>query len=91
MHSKLSFRCKMQWSVFVHWLKKEWILAESEISWFSSTGGSLKIMFTESEFNEFKPRLKSAKNRFQLSAGLNLKSLIAGLSGTKHIWSASQI
>ena len=26
-----------------------------------------------SEFNEFKPRLKSPKNRFQLSAGLNLK------------------
>ena len=26
-----------------------------------------------SEFNEFKPRLKSAKNRLQLSAGLNLE------------------
>ena len=25
------------------------------------------------EFNEFEPRLKSAKNRFQLSADLNLK------------------
>ena len=28
-----------------------------------------------SEFNEFKPRLKSPKNRFQLSAGLNLKKI----------------
>ena len=28
---------------------------------------------TVSEFNEFEPRLKSAKNRFQFSAGLNLK------------------
>ena len=27
---------------------------------------NLKIMHTESEFNEFEPRLKSAKNRFQL-------------------------
>ena len=25
-----------------------------------------------SEFNEIKPRLKSPKNRFELSAGLNL-------------------
>ena len=29
----------------------------------------------ESEFNVFEPRLKSAKNRFQLSAGLNLETL----------------
>ena len=27
---------------------------------------------SESEFNKFKPRLKSAKNRFQLIAGLKL-------------------
>ena len=32
-------------------------------------------MNTEFEFNEFKPRLKIAKNRFQLSAGLNLETL----------------
>ena len=38
-----------------------------------------------SEFNEFKPRLKSAKNRFQLSAGLNLEKLKTILSGTNHI------
>ena len=29
-----------------------------------------------SEFNEIKPRLKSPKNRFQLSAGINLENLI---------------
>ena len=28
----------------------------------------------EAEFNEFVPRLKSAKNRFQLSAGLTSKN-----------------
>ena len=38
-----------------------------------------------SEFNEFEPRLKSAKNRFQLSAGLNLEKFIINLSGTNHI------
>ena len=30
---------------------------------------------TVSEFNEFEPHLKSAKNRFKLSAGLNLETL----------------
>ena len=38
-----------------------------------------------SEFNDFEPRLKSAKNRFQLSAGLNLEKLNAILSGTNQI------
>ena len=33
------------------------------------------ILRSVSEFNEFEPRLKSAKNRFQLSAGLNLEKL----------------
>ena len=33
-----------------------------------------------SEFNEFKPRLKSHKNRFQLNAGLNLEKLNTILS-----------
>ena len=31
------------------------------------------LKLTESEFNEFEPRLKPSKNRFQLSAGLNLE------------------
>ena len=35
-----------------------------------------------SEFNEFEPRLKSAKNRFQLSAVLTLEKLNTILSGT---------
>ena len=43
----------------------------------------------ESEFNEFKPRLKSPQNRFQLSAGLNLERLNTILSGTNHIWAAA--
>ena len=39
----------------------------------------------EDEFKEFEPQLKSAKNRFQLSAGLNLKKLNTILSETNHI------
>ena len=35
-----------------------------------------------SEFNEFEPWLKSAKNRFQLSAGLNFEKLNTILSET---------
>ena len=46
---------------------------------------------TESEFNEFEPRLKSAKNRFQFSAGLNLETFNTILSGTNYICAASQI
>ena len=43
--------------------------------------------WTESEFNKFEPRLKSAKNRFQLSAaGLNPETLNTILSGTIYIW-----
>ena len=45
----------------------------------------------ESEFNEFEPRLKSSKNRSQLSAGLNFETLNIILSGTNHIWAAAQI
>ena len=33
------------------------------------------VWSSESEFNEFEPRLKSAKNRFQSRAGLNLEIL----------------
>ena len=44
---------------------------------------------SETELNEFEPRLKSDKNRFQLSAGLNLETLNALLSGANHIWAAS--
>ena len=38
-----------------------------------------------SEFNEFEPRLKTAKNWFQLSAGLNLEAKNRILSITNHI------
>ena len=50
-----------------------------------------KLKYTENcyiivnEFNEFEPCLKSAKNRFQLCAGLNLEILNTILSGTNHI------
>ena len=37
------------------------------------------------EFKEFKPRFKSAKTRFELSAGLNLETFDTFLSGTNHI------
>ena len=40
---------------------------------------------TEMEFKEFEPRFKSAKTRFKLSAGLNLKTFDTILSGTNHI------
>ena len=39
----------------------------------------------ESKFNEFEQHLKSPKNRFQLSAGLNLETLNTILSETNHI------
>ena len=42
-------------------------------------------MFSEMEFNEFKPRFKSAKTRFKSSAGLNLETFNTILSGTNHI------
>ena len=39
----------------------------------------------EAEFKDFEPRLKSAKPRFKLSAGLNLETSDTILSGTNHI------
>ena len=41
-------------------------------------------MKTEPDFNEFEPRLKSTKSRFQLSAGVNLETLNIFLSLTNH-------
>ena len=38
-----------------------------------------------SEFNESKPRIKSAKNRVQLNANLNLETLNMILSGTNQL------
>ena len=45
----------------------------------------LKLRDPEAEFKEFEPRLKSAKIRFKLSAGLNLLTFDTILSGTNHI------
>ena len=49
--------------------------------------GSLKKkkIYTVSEFNEFELSLKSAKNRIQLSAGLNLETMNTSLDGVNHI------
>ena len=44
-----------------------------------------KTLDPESEFNEFEPRLKSAKSRFQLSAGLNLETLNTILRASSQI------
>ena len=46
---------------------------------------SLVFSLSEFELNEFKSRLKSAKNRFQLSTGVTLETLNTILSGTNHI------
>ena len=37
------------------------------------------------ELKEFKPRFKSAKTRFKLSAGLNLETFDTIFNGTNHI------
>ena len=42
------------------------------------------VKCTVSEFDEFKRRLKSPRNRFQLSAGLNLEKLNTILRGINH-------
>ena len=51
------------------------------------TDNSLSIFTvkTEMEFKEFEPRFKSAKTRFELSAGINLETFDTILSGTNHI------
>ena len=48
-----------------------------------------KVSSSVSEFNEFKPRLISPKNRFQLSAGLNHEKFNTILSETNHFWAAA--
>ena len=50
-----------------------------------------KNVYSESEFNEFEPRLKCAKNGIKLNVSLNLKTLNTIFCGTNHIWAASQI
>ena len=42
-------------------------------------------IYTVPEFNEFQPCLKSPKNRFQLSAGLNLEKFNTILSEINHL------
>ena len=56
----------------------------TEFSWLTEKG-KIKSVTPESEFNEFEPRLKSAKNHFQIITGLNIETLITILSVTNHI------
>ncbi len=44
-----------------------------------------QYLIPEAEFKEFKSRLKSAKTRLKLSAGLNLETFDTILSGKNHI------
>jgi len=43
------------------------------------------LVYPEMEFKEFEPRFKSAKTRFNVSAGLNLETFDTILRGTNHI------
>ena len=43
------------------------------------------MIYPEAEFKEFKSRLKSAKTRFKLTAGLNLETFDTILSKTNQI------
>ena len=43
--------------------------------WYTNLKPGYKYLKPESEFTEFEPCLKSAKNRFRLSTGLNLETL----------------
>ena len=45
----------------------------------------LVLSLSELELNEFKSRLKSAENRFQLSTGLNRETSNTNLNETNHI------
>ena len=51
--------------------------------------GLLHFKWSVSEFNKFELWLKSAKNRFQWSDGLNLEKLHTILSGTNFIWAVA--
>ena len=79
-------------SFFFNWCY-EWHIWQSAVSIQTNHLGS-NICLTNfnklvSEFNEFEPRLKSAKNRFQLVAGLNLEKFNTILSGTNHFWASA--
>ena len=73
-----------------HWTFKSYNLSFKVVIPFQSYHYHC-VVRSESEFNEFESRLKSAKNRFQLSAVSNLKKVDAILSGTNPISAASQI
>ena len=85
---------KMTWKSLNMKILKRWIKTSflfTEFFMIKKGQENHKYNETESEFNEFTPRLKSLQNRFQLSAGLNLEKLNTVLSKTNHIWAAAQI
>ena len=45
--------------------------------------------WSEAEFKEFEPRLKSTKTRFKLRAGINLETFYTILIGTNNIYAAA--
>ena len=77
--------------LFVNIWIRNGIVVKSCLCWIWAGNFVLDNYNPESEFNEFEPRLKSAKNRFQLSAGTNLEKLNTILNGTNHIWAAARI
>ena len=59
--------------------------------WSNKIKEDIVVFETVTEYNEFEPRLKSAKNRFQLSRRLNLETLNTILSEINRIWAAAYI
>ena len=51
----------------------------------------IHMNYTESEFNEFEPRLKSAKTLVSIERRLKSWTLNTILSGTNYIWVASEV
>ena len=83
--------------MYREWVARLWkIMIEREIyfrsaeHFFLPHAENLGInTWSEAEFKEFESRLKSAKTRLKLSAGLNLVTFDTILSGTKHIQTAA--
>ena len=73
---KLFMLSILYWIIETWWMDLECIFLEPIIelgSWIQQQHSTLESSRSEVEFKEFKSRLKSAKTRFKLSGGLNLK------------------
>ena len=62
-----------------------WWIPKTYNPWIILQSVAILLKQPVSEFNEFEPRLKFAKNRFQLSDSLNLEKLNTILSGTNQL------